>query len=155
MRELPAIDPSSVLVGRPAGRGVGRRVAIVEDNPTVRHVFTIALVEEGFSVALWSPGEPVLDFLRRCAPDAVLLDLHLGVAEAGETILIALRADHAFDQTAILVVTGDLPAAARLAREARTLGIVVVPKPVGTTALREAVAGAIAQHPVEAFFPRR
>ncbi|GIW08009.1 MAG: hypothetical protein KatS3mg060_2814 [Dehalococcoidia bacterium] len=110
----------------------------------VREVFTIALTAAGCTVSCWTPDEPVLAFLGQARADAILLDLRLGIPQTGEEILIALRADRRFDESAIVVVTGDLPAAARLEEEAEALNIVVAPKPIGTIALRDVVERALA-----------
>jgi DNA-binding response OmpR family regulator len=52
-------------------------VLVVDDEPNVRDMLEIGLGEHGFDVICAVDGAEALAFLRRCSPDAILLDVML------------------------------------------------------------------------------
>jgi DNA-binding response OmpR family regulator len=60
------------------GMNVGaRRVLLVEDDPRVRRVLSIALRDEGYRIVQADAGLPALEQLERAPVDVVVLDLML------------------------------------------------------------------------------
>jgi twitching motility two-component system response regulator PilH len=52
-----------------------KKVLIVDDSPTERHVLTEILQKAGFSVVIAESGEQAIDVARREVPDLILMDV--------------------------------------------------------------------------------
>lgn len=54
-----------------------RRVLLVDDDPALRDILSLALTEEGFAVDVAATGSEALRRFAACAPDLVILDVLL------------------------------------------------------------------------------
>ena len=52
-----------------------RRILVVDDSPTERHVLTTALTEAGFDVVQCSSGEEAVANAKVIMPDLILMDV--------------------------------------------------------------------------------
>ena len=62
---------------RPLEAASGKSVLIVEDNDDLRELYGYWLRREGFDVQLAADGACALQIIEGCAPDVLVLDLHL------------------------------------------------------------------------------
>ncbi len=80
------------------------RVVIVEDEPSLRHLYETKLTLEGFEVHTARDGAEGLDVIRECAPDLILLDLRMPVM-TGEEMLRELRANDWGASIRVIILT--------------------------------------------------
>ena len=70
-----------------------KRVAIVEDDPSIRQNYRDALVSQGYEVAVFEDRKRALEALRTRLPDLALLDIGLGAdVDGGFALCRELRA---------------------------------------------------------------
>ncbi len=82
----------------------GRRVLLVEDEPSIAEAIRFLLIRDGCEVTTISNGAEVLAALRRHPVDALVLDLMLPGA-SGLEVLAAIRADTALADLPVLMLT--------------------------------------------------
>ncbi len=58
-----------------------RTILIVDDEPNMRGFLRMILEDEGYTVETATNGQEALDKVRRCPPDAILLDLMMPVMD--------------------------------------------------------------------------
>ena len=87
-REIKRSRHSSSENSRP-----GKRILLVDDDPTVRDSLSNVLVTEGFSVIPAENGQQALDLADQLPVDLVLLDLNLPVKNGWDTFE-RLTAEH-------------------------------------------------------------
>jgi CheY-like chemotaxis protein len=104
---------------------------IIEDDPQLSQVFTIALQAE-FETEAIADGDAALRRLARSLPAVVVLDLNLpGVP--GREILAQIRGDERLSKVAIILATADVRQAETLHEEAD----IVLVKPISPVQLRQ------------------
>ncbi len=82
-----------------------KRILIVDDNKTIRHVIRQMLETCGFAVEEAADGVQCLNHCReQGVPDCILLDVNMPEMD-GITCLQALRADPAFRECVIVMCT--------------------------------------------------
>jgi DNA-binding response OmpR family regulator len=104
-------------------------ILIVEDDPGAVETFEQILKLNGYGVRVAADAESGLLEVRRLAPSAVLLDLHLPMGD-GVEFLRQLRGSVSHARMPIAVVTGDYFVEDGVARELQTLGARVHFKPL-------------------------
>jgi len=104
---------------------------IVEDDPQLNQIFTLAL-GEFFSVQSFFDGNQALLFLNENTPRLVALDINLPGASGGE-ILRAIRANSRLANTRVMIVTAN----PRQADELQEQADIVLLKPISIMQLRE------------------
>jgi DNA-binding response OmpR family regulator len=130
---------------------VGRlHVLIVEDEPSLVRLLTLALEGEGFGVTTTDSALGAASLARRSRPDVILLDLGLPY-RSGALLLGDLKADPSTADVPVLVVSA-MPHI--LTGERRRLATAVLQKPVDLRALIEAVRDACAPTASRARQPR-
>ena len=82
------------------------RILIVDDDETVRKTFAKALALEGYDVHLAASSMMALQELVDAPPDAILLDLRMPFVN-GVGFLYRLRAQEAYRDTPVAIITGD------------------------------------------------
>jgi DNA-binding response OmpR family regulator len=82
------------------------RVAVVDDDHTVRDLLEAILIEEGYAVTSIPPGADLLADIKAARPAIIVLDWRVGTA--GGSAFAAIRADPALAQVPVLICTGDL-----------------------------------------------
>lgn len=92
----PAAQP---LLG---SRRPGKRILLVDDDPTVRESLNDVLVAEGYVVVLAENGQQALDLAKKLLFDLVLLDLNMPIKNGWDTFE-RFTADHPF--IPIIIVT--------------------------------------------------
>jgi len=85
------------------------RVLVVEDDPSVRGLLHTLLTAEGYDVSTASDGLAGLVKAAQTLPDLILLDLMMPDL-GGVRVLEELREDPELDETAVVVVTGQVDA---------------------------------------------
>ena len=95
----------------PSGETMQREktILVVEDDPSLRHLYWQALTFEGFHVITAEDGETALDCMRHQAPALVVLDLNVPRV-SGWGIHREMMANHETRQIPVVVVTGTDPA---------------------------------------------
>jgi CheY-like chemotaxis protein len=106
-------------------------VFIVEDDPTLKQVFSITLQDE-FDVEAFGNGNDALQRLNEKAPGLIVLDLNLPGA-SGEEILSHIHTVNHLAQTRIILATADDQQANMLSEKSD----VVLLKPISPAQLRE------------------
>jgi two-component system, OmpR family, response regulator len=72
---------------------MAKRIAIVEDDPTIRANYTDALKKHGYEVAAYAERRQAIEALRTRLPDLALLDIGLGSdVDGGYALCQELRA---------------------------------------------------------------
>ncbi len=84
--------------------GADRRILIVEDHPTMREAMRLVLEGEGFAIEEAADGETALASIHASPPDLLFLDLNIP-GTSGTGVLEAVRADPAFADVRVIVVT--------------------------------------------------
>jgi CheY-like chemotaxis protein len=84
--------------------GADRRILIVEDHPTMREAMRLVLEGEGFVIEEAADGETALAAIHGSPPDLLFLDLNIP-GTSGTGVLEAVRADPAFADVRVIVVT--------------------------------------------------
>jgi CheY-like chemotaxis protein len=79
------------------------RVLVVEDDPTIRELYTVLLGDEGYRVETAVDGQDGLAQLR-CQPDIILLDLSMPLMD-GREFLRRLRLLPDQNATPVLVIS--------------------------------------------------
>lgn len=83
----------------------GRRVLIVEDDPSIRELVAMVLADEGYEARVAAGGREALDLIRAWRPELVLLDLFMGDMD-GRAFLEEQRSNGIAD-IPVLVMTAD------------------------------------------------
>lgn len=83
------------------------RVLIVDDDPGIRLVCSLALGLDGYDVTEAANGQEALDMAFAGAPDVVLLDISMPVLD-GFGVAAALRADARTRTLPFVFLTGEL-----------------------------------------------
>lgn len=109
-------------------------VIIVEDDPQLNQIFTLAL-QNDFTVESFGDGDSALARLSQVKPRLLLLDLHLPGA-TGSDILSRLRADENLRDLTVILCTAD----DRQADALREQADFVLLKPVSPIQLRQLAA---------------
>ncbi len=93
------------LIGCPAGDSprAGKRILLVDDDPTVRGSLADLLVGEGYFIIPAENGQQALDLAGRFPFDLILLDLNMPVMNGWDTFG-QLTADYPF--IPIIIATG-------------------------------------------------
>lgn len=104
-------------------------ILIVDDDAGAVEIFEQILSANGYGVCVARDAASALREVQRAAPSAVLLDLHLPIAD-GVEFLRQVRASTSHGAMPIVVVTGDYFVDENVAREIQTLGARVHFKPL-------------------------
>ena len=104
---------------------------IIEDDPKLAKIFSIALESAKFQTEIIPDGEMALARLAEITPSIVVLDLHLPFV-SGEEILHHIHADDRLVETRIMLAT----AAALMAEKLRKKTDLVLLKPISVNQLR-------------------
>ena len=83
---------------------MGKHVVLVEDEINIAEAIRFLLSQEGWRVETLANGAAAVDVIRKVMPDLVMLDVMLP-GKSGFEILHELRADTAFDNMPILMLT--------------------------------------------------
>lgn len=83
---------------------MGKHVVLVEDEINIAEAIRFLLSQEGWRVETLANGTAAVDVIRKVLPDLVMLDVMLP-GKSGFEILHDLRADPAFDNLPILMLT--------------------------------------------------
>jgi CheY-like chemotaxis protein len=102
--------------GRPAGHGEGRRVVVVEDEPSIAEVVRFLLRRDGWSVQVLDSGHDAARRIIADPPDLAILDVMLP-GPSGLDVLQVLRLNPATAQLPVLLLS------ARGQTLARDLGV--------------------------------
>jgi signal transduction histidine kinase len=113
------------------------RIALVEDNSSLRDALVFALQEVGHEVIAAPNCRGLLAALDGLAPDIVISDYRIAKGETGFDVITAARA--AFDaQLPAVIITGDTDP--NLMRSMADRGILVQHKPIEIETLQECIA---------------
>ncbi|MCU0951297.1 MAG: response regulator [Burkholderiaceae bacterium] len=124
---------AALALPAPAAELAGRRVIVVEDNPTNRSILDSQLRKLGIEVATAEQGLQALELLRAAARagerfDAALIDMKMPIMD-GLTLAGAIRRDPALTHMALVMLTS--LAGSSEARQAHEVGVdVYLAKPV-------------------------
>jgi DNA-binding response OmpR family regulator len=67
------------------------KILVVDDERHIRMLYQEELLSEGYEVAQSDGQEPVVDVIRREAPDLIILDIKIGPDISGLDLLQTLR----------------------------------------------------------------
>jgi DNA-binding response OmpR family regulator len=80
------------------------KVAIIEDEPAIAHMYRLKFEAEGYKVEMAEDGEVGLELCRDMHPDIVLLDLMMPVMDGAE-MLTKMRATSWGKDIKVLILT--------------------------------------------------
>ena len=86
------------------GRGHGRRVLLVEDEPNITEAIRFLLSREGWQVEAHADGASAMEEISRLTPDLLILDMMLP-GRSGMEILRDLRSRPEFMALPVLMLT--------------------------------------------------
>jgi two-component system, chemotaxis family, chemotaxis protein CheY len=103
------------------------RILAVDDSPSMRDMVRIALSGAGFQVTQAADGAEALEIARNDSFDLVLSDVNMPRMD-GISLIRALRAEHAYKHTPILMLTTESSAERkREGKDAGATGWIVKP----------------------------
>ncbi|MFM8321748.1 MAG: response regulator transcription factor [Chloroflexota bacterium] len=105
---------------------------IIEDETDLGEIFSMALQAAGYETQQAFTGPDALTKLAGCAPDLVVLDLHLPGLDGGQ-VLKDIRRDARLRRTRVMLATADAAFARTLEKEADF----VLLKPISFSQLRD------------------
>ncbi len=79
---------------------------VVEDDPQLVEIFTLSLMDAGFTVVSMMDGQEASDWLATAVPALVVLDLHLP-NQSGGALLEQIRQDDRLANTKVVISTAD------------------------------------------------
>jgi DNA-binding response OmpR family regulator len=83
------------------------RIAIVEDDPDLALFISDLLSEEGYQVASYTETRTTYEAILHERPDAVVLDVHMGLLWSGIHVLEAIQANPDTADIPIIICTAD------------------------------------------------
>ena len=83
---------------------MGKQVLVIEDEPNIIEAISFILMRDGWSVATHSNGQDVMQVIRACRPDLLILDVMLP-GRSGYDILTELREDTDLGRLPVLMLT--------------------------------------------------
>ena len=99
-------------------------VLIIEDDPLLADIVTIAFTEADYQAKVIQDGQEAVDRLSDLTPDLIVLDLHLPHV-SGKDILTRIKETESLDGVKVIITTADVQKADSL----RELADHVVVKP--------------------------
>ncbi|MBI4630591.1 MAG: response regulator [Chloroflexi bacterium] len=105
---------------------------IVEDDPRLSDIFSVALRSIDFETEIAADGKVAISRLTEIVPTIVLLDLNLPGA-SGHEVLKSIRADERLSKTRVILTTADAAFADMIHDEADFVFL----KPISPSQLRE------------------
>jgi two-component system, OmpR family, KDP operon response regulator KdpE len=96
-----ALVAASVIPGRPYAHGMGDRVLVVDDEPSILRVVAANLRARGYEALTAASGEAALTMIEGRQPDCIVLDL--GLPDVGG--LEVLRRLRAWTTTPVVILT--------------------------------------------------
>src|SRR3954471_12697210 len=91
------------------------RIRVVDDDPAVRTVVSLALLEDGYEVDAAGNGRQALASFCEHRPDALVLDLEMPIMD-GPTLMLTLRERTKWGRVPLIVVSGAAGTAAAAPR---------------------------------------
>jgi len=123
-------------------RTVGRRVVVIDDDPSIREVAALALsVVGGHEVHTAGDGTEGMEVARRVRPDAVLLDVMMPVLD-GPTVLARMREVEALRDVPVVFLTAKV-GAQDISRLDGLGAVAVITKPFDPLRLARQLADAL------------
>lgn len=134
--EPPVVSPVVVASAMPVAKD--QRILIVEDDPDVRELLDLFLLDEGFQTLSARDGETALEHMHSAGfvPDLILADFNLPNAFNGAELTVTVRERLAMPIPAI-ILTGDI--STRTARGIKLEGCIQLNKPVKLDQLRQSI----------------
>jgi signal transduction histidine kinase len=102
--EAPKIQAPQVM---PAAEGTGRKILIVDDEPSILELVTLTLEMHGYEVETLSDGKAALDKLERNRYDLTILDFKMP-GMGGQEVYKHLLRDNPDAARRVLFMTGDV-----------------------------------------------
>ncbi len=106
-----------------------RRIAVVDDEPSVLDLLQEVLSDEGYEAHPFPGGAADYPRVRDLAPDAITLDIRMEDSRTGWNMLDRMRRDDVPGATPVIVCSGDLPLLRERAADLERLGAAVLVKP--------------------------
>lgn len=119
------------------------RVAIIDDDASIRVVMREMLQDDGYHVLLWDGLEDPLAFMQRCQPDLVIQDARLGSSHTVWNVLDYLDAMLADSTPQVIVCSADREFLTAHGQTLRDRSCAVVEKPFDIDSFLEAVASCL------------
>ncbi|MGF0117101.1 response regulator [Promicromonospora sp. Marseille-Q5078] len=121
---------------------VGRRVVVIDDDPSIREVAALALsAVGGHEVHTAGDGAEGLEVARRVRPDAVLLDVMMPVLD-GPTVLARMREVESLREVPVVFLTAKV-GAQDISRLDGLGAVTVITKPFDPLSLSRQLADAL------------
>lgn len=83
---------------------MAKKILLVEDEKTLREMYSLKLTKEGYEVTAAEDGEQAVELAKSSKPDLVLLDVILPKVD-GFAVLEELRKTKGFAKTPIIMLT--------------------------------------------------
>lgn len=106
-----------------------RRIAVVDDEPSVLALLQEVLSDAGYEAHPFPGGAADYPRVRDLAPDAIILDIRMEDSRTGWDMLDRMRRDDVLGATPVIVCSGDLPLLRERAADLERLGATTLAKP--------------------------
>ncbi len=124
--------------------GRARIVLINDDTAFLDLMHDLLQSIEGYEVFICKEGDQAHEFVKQSRPDLVLLDIRIGSAETGWTVLELLTLDPATRPIPVIVCSAAIRELQDHEPLLRQYGVTVLPKPFDLDALLEKVRAGLA-----------
>lgn len=81
-----------------------QKVCVVDDDDSIRDIYTTKFRREGFVVVMAKDGEEALQVIRQERPDVILLDIQMPVLD-GIGVLKVLRSDETLSKIPVVILS--------------------------------------------------
>jgi DNA-binding response OmpR family regulator len=102
--DVATLPPGPLVDAARPGAPRARKVAIVDDDPIICEMLSLALMLEGFEVTAVGDGKDALDLFLVDPPDVILLDVMMPNL-SGFDVMERLRRDDPNNSTPVILVT--------------------------------------------------
>lgn len=84
-----------------------QRIAVIDDDPTVRQLLSAALGDEGYEIALLPSAQEAATYLRSTVPDLIFLDIHMEQRDVGWSLLSLLWLEPTLATVPVIISSAD------------------------------------------------
>jgi CheY-like chemotaxis protein len=84
-----------------------KRIAVIDDDPTIRELLDAALRDEGYEITLLPAAQEAATYLRTNVPDLIFLDIHMEQRDVGWSLLSLLWLEPTLSTVPVIISSAD------------------------------------------------
>ena len=85
-----------------------KRIAVIDDDPTIRALLSALLGDEGFKPVLLANAHEAAAYLRTSVPDLIFLDIHMEQRDVGWSLLSLLWLEPTLSTVPVIISSADI-----------------------------------------------